>query len=264
MDNSKVYFNLTKRINTRHNSIFYSVIHYKNQIFGFGRYHYSFGLEIIRVKLNNNLDIVEYREKLKGEDPRCFIHNNKLYIQDNYFNNMYLIDYEENTYRRVPAQGKNISYISHKNKLYFIHYIKPFVLYEHDLDTNTIAPVQTIQGDQDYEYRGGTPGYKFSESEECTIYYGFGHRTYNKNSVLTHDVFLWVLYFNGGLPFLKIHEVIQPPNSKNICDPTCVIKMDDKYYMITAESEHGWWVEQDYVTNLYEIKNLENYMSDAK
>ena len=59
-----------------------------------------------------------------GEDPRCFEYNNKIYVLDNYVNDMYLIDNETQNYIRINISGKN-----HNNVLYFIHYIKPFELY---------------------------------------------------------------------------------------------------------------------------------------
>ena len=256
-----IEFELVKRVDTPPLSIFYSMIHYKNEIFGFGRNHYWDERLINNIKLNENFDIIENIKKFKGEDPRCFIHKEKLYVLDNFLNDMYLIRYDDMEFIKINISGKNLSYISHNDKLYFIHYMKPFILYEHDLDTNTITHVPTFLGlEANHEYRGGTPGYRLGTNK----YYGFGHRTYWKDSILLHDVFLWIVSFENEFPEITIHDVIQPPNSEIICDPTCVIEINNKYYMVTAESHGIWWYEQDYITNVYEIKNLENYMREAK
>ena len=51
-------FSFVKRINTEHNSIFYSLIKKDDEIIGFGRKHYNKNI-IKVVKLNNNFDIIE-------------------------------------------------------------------------------------------------------------------------------------------------------------------------------------------------------------
>lgn len=246
-----------KNITTTKNSIFYSLIKYENQIFGFGRKHYSRGRIIKKVIFDDNFNIIEDNDIfLKGEDPRCFIYINKLYIQDNFFSNMYLIDYNEKKYIKIDITGKNISFIPYKDNLYFIHYIKPFELYRFDIKTKNIKKIK-VEDDKNtynYEYRGGTPGYKMSETE----YYGFGHRTYKKNNIMYHDIFKWVVYFeNDKLPRVYILDIEQPINSKKICDPTCVIEIKNKKYLITAESDSTWFRDQPYLTNVYEI--IEDY-----
>ena len=103
-----------------------------------------------------------------------------------------------------------------------------------------------------WEYRGGTPGYKLDDNK----YYGFGHRTYIHNKILKHDIFKWVLYFEDNkLPRIEHMNIDQPENSKNICDPTSIIDINNKKYLITAETENHWFQEQDYITNVYEIIN---------
>jgi hypothetical protein len=53
---------------------------------------------------------------------------------------------------------------------------------------------------------------------------------------------------------ISYYDIEQPENSLNICDPTSVIIIDNKKYLITAESRDEWiTAEQDYVTNVYEI-----------
>jgi hypothetical protein len=80
-------------------------------------------------------------------------------------------------------------------------------------------------------------------------------------SVMTHDVFKWVVTFpaDGTPPTIEYFDVEQPPGSKNICDPTSVVVISDresgaeKLYLITAETDETWFKNQDYITNVYEI-----------
>jgi hypothetical protein len=110
--------------------------------------------------------------------------------------------------------------------------------------------VNDDQNTYNWEYRGGTPGYKINENE----YYGFGHRTYNDYGTLRHDIFKWIVHFeNNTLPSITIIEVDQPIHSKNICDPTSVVEVNNKKYLITAETNKEWFCDQDYITNVYEI-----------
>ena len=171
---------------------------------------------------------------------------------DNFLNDMFLIDYETKQYTKIDVIGKNMSFINHNNVLYFIYYIKPFQLCTFDVVTGAITRV-VVDDDRchyNYEYRGGTPGYKLNDDK----YYGFGHRTYVTDNVIKHDIFLWIIYFEKDkLPRISHFNVEQPPNSKNICDPTSVIEINNKLYLITAETDKSWWYEQDYVTNVYQI-----------
>ena len=92
--------------------------------------------------------------------------------------------------------------------------------------------------------------YKLNENE----YYGYGHRTYTEDDgVVKHDIFKWIVKFQYGKPLIVIENVEQPINSKNICDPTSVIEINGKKYLITAESDKIWFCDQDYVTNVYEV-----------
>ena len=258
-------FRHVKRITTEPNSIFYSLLKLPNNTFiGFGRKNCPARI-LKKVILNDKLDIiVDRNETFRGEDPRCFYFNNKMYVIDNYFNDMYLIEHDTaattaaaaNKFTRIQMSGKNLSFIPHDGKLYFMHYIKPFVLYSCNVDTGICEKVAVgnHQETNDYEYRGGTPGYPVKGRNNQ--YFGFGHRTYMVGDVMTHDVFKWIVTFPGddAAPTIEYYEVNQPPSSKNICDPTCVIEMDNgKLYLITAETEHTWFINQDYITNVYEI-----------
>jgi hypothetical protein len=247
-----------KRINTTKDSIFYSLIKYNNEIIGFGRRHYRPERVIKKIILDENFDIIEDIDNdnntFRGEDPRCFEYNNKLYVLDNYLNDMFLFDYDNKKYIKINISGKNISFINHDNNLYFIHYIKPFELYTLDVETGNVTKmdVDDDKKEYNYEYRGGTPGYKLNDNE----YYGFGHRTYCINGIVTHDIFKWIVFFdNYKLPRIILYNIEQPYNSKNICDPTSIIEVNNKKYLITAEAEHPWFSGQDYITNVYEINS---------
>lgn len=267
-------FRFVKRIQTEPRSIFYSLLKLRenytgpsnHKFIGIGRKNCPARI-LKKVMLDNHLDIVEDKnETFRGEDPRCFYFNDKMFILDNYYCDMYLIKHDTtpttaiesaNKFTRIRISGKNLSFIPHNGKLYFMHYIKPFELYTCNEETGICERVEVgnHQSTRDGEYRGGTPGYLVKGTNNQ--YFGFGHRTYMVGSVMTHDVFKWVVTFPDDAaahPTIEYYEVEQPPNSKNICDPTCVIEMDDgKLYMVTAETENIWFHDQDYITNVYEI-----------
>lgn len=228
-----------------------------------GRRHYSNERLIKFMLLNNDFDILKDDEQLLecGEDPRCFYHNNEIYIQDNYWDDMHLINCSKSEKVKIDIPGKNISFISHQGKLYFIHYMCPFTLYEFCYDTGEIFPIDVYQHNfSDYEYRGGTPGYKLCDN----IYYGFGHRTYTADDYLKHDIFYWEVDFSKDKPYIYIANIDQPPGSLNICDPTSVIEINDKSYLVTAESHYPWFEDQEYFTNIYEINFHEKYHENNK
>jgi hypothetical protein len=247
-------FLFVKRINVVKDSIFYSAIKKNDKIVAFGRKHYMNERVIKKITLDENFDIIEDNNiEFRGEDPRCFEYKNKIYVLDNYFNDMFLLDYENTTYTKINLSGKNISFINHNNILYVIHYIKPFELYTFDIETGDVTKME-VDDDKNtynYEYRGGTNGYKLNDNE----YYGFGHRTYlTQDNILKHTIFYWIVHFEDNkLPRISHFDIEQPCHSKNICDPTSVIEINCKKYLITAESDEAWNCEQDYVTNLYEI-----------
>ena len=63
-----------------------------NELIAFGRKSYVGERTIKQIKLDENLDIIEDNNiTFRGEDPRCFEYNNKIYVLDNYLNDMYLI-----------------------------------------------------------------------------------------------------------------------------------------------------------------------------
>lgn len=248
-------FTFVKRIDTTKDSIFYSFIHYNNEIVGFCRKYYNKHL-IKKIKIDDEFNIIEDNdETFCGEDPRCFIHNKKLYVTDNYVDKQHLYDYDSKAFISVKNHGKNASFISHKNNLYYIHRMKTFELNKIYLECGFSAIINVEQNENNFEYRGGTSGYRFKKDENK--YYGFGHRTYYDNHVLKHDVFLWIVDFTNVKPSITIKDVPKPPNSKNICDPTCVIEIKGKLYMVTAESDSAWFCYQDYITNVYEITDVD-------
>jgi len=250
-------FRFVKRIQTDKNSIFYSLIRTNdNKIIAFARKSYT-NLRVIKmVELNEQFDIIEEKNvSFRGEDPRCFQFKDKIYILDNYLSDMNLIDYDTKKATRIRINGKNLSFLPHEDKLYFIHHMKPFKLYTYDIDTGICSPVEVGNHEKDTnaEFRGGTPGYPVKGT--TNQYYGYGHRTYTEKGILTHDVFKWIVTFppENTRPTIEYVDVEQPPNSNVICDPTSVIEVNGKTYLITAETEKPWFCEQEYMTNVYEI-----------
>jgi hypothetical protein len=249
-----MHFEFIKQLDTSPDSIFYSLIKYKtDKVLAVGRRKFHDERIIKFMFLNYNLDVIKDDGilLLRGEDPRCFIHNDHIYVQDNFWNDMHLINITDdfNT-MKINISGKNISFISHANRLFFIHYMCPFVMYELCLETGEIFPVDVYDhGIYNLEYRGGTPAYKLNDN----LYYGFGHRTYTEDDIIKHDIFYWEVDFSHTKPFLNVYDIEQPPGSLNICDPTSVIEIEGRLFLITAESEHPWFRYQDYQTNVYEI-----------
>jgi hypothetical protein len=248
-----VKFNFVKTLNVTNNSIFYSFIVFKNEILGFGRRNILNVNErkIKHIKLDNKFNIIEDNNVIfMGEDPRCFEYNNSVFVLDNTYNDMHLLDFKLNLYLKIKIDGKNISFINYNNRLYFIHFMKPFTLYELNMINGSSQKIDVENTYScDYQYRGGTSGFKLDDN----TYFGFGHKTYVNNDILKHDIFKWIINFENNKPTLIITDVEQPINSKNICDPTSIIQIDNKKYLFTAETDLPWFVEQDYVNNVYEI-----------
>ncbi len=239
-----------KTIDKTDGSIFYSIIHYNNLLYCFRRKYLDINKRIIdTLILDNELNIKTNLNNIyRGEDPRSFIHNDNLYLVDNFCNDNYLIDVKYNLYLKLKIDGKNLTFISHNNKLYVIYSMKPFILYEVSILNGKFTKIIENNSDINNEYRGGTPGYKKNDN----LYYGFGHRTYRINEKIIHDIFMWELNFND-LNKIKIIDVKKPNISKPICDPVSIIEIDKIKYLITAESELPWSEKQDYITNCYKI-----------
>ena len=271
--NNNISFSLIKRINTKPFSIFYSFIYDKftNSIIGFGRNNIIkaenseiWDRKVIEVSLSDNFEILNYKEPLIiGDDPRCFYHNNEIYIQDNWLNDVTLYNYNKKIYTRINIDGKNLSFISHNNELYFIYWMCPFILYKVNLENgncikiNTYSDHNIITNNND-EYRGGTPGY----SENKNIYYGYGHKTYTQNGLLIHDIYKWILKFEN-IPSLEIININQPLSSKNITDPTCVLIINNNKYLVTAETDYTWFnPNQDFITNIYLINDNKDNLTE--
>lgn len=261
---TSMHFKFVKRLQAAENSIFYSIVQRDDKLLAIGRLFYNQRLikmmtldEYFNV-LDDNIPIL-----IKGEDPRCFYHNSQLYIQDNYWNDMHIINVDDD-YKSTAVNifGKNISFISRGKRLYFIHYMAPFTLYEFEAETGEIFPVNVYTNCENFEYRGGTPGYHLQDD----VYYGFGHRTYiSDNNTLLHDVFYWEVDFSYDKPYITIYDIIQPDAFLNICDPTSVIEINHRRYLVTAESNFPWFQPQDYVTNIYEITHApSNYHQSQK
>ena len=77
------------------------------------------------------------------------------------------------------------------------------MLYTFDIETGDIKKIDVDDDKENYnyEYRGGTPGYKLNENE----YYGFGHRTYIQDGILKHDIFKWIVYFDNNKTNIFLH-----------------------------------------------------------
>jgi len=248
-------FTFVKNIEVPQYSVFYSFIERGDTILGFGRNRYD-DKKIRKLIFNKNFELLkDCGIRLIGEDPRIFEHDNQTYIVDNSLKDSHIIN--DNEYIKIKCPGKNFSFLSHDNKLYFIEWYFPFILREMDTTTGETKVIYTDDKIGNRKYRGGTPGYLLKDS----LYYGFGHITDNEN-VIKHFPFLWILDMDKYE--LKVIEVEKPGYARDIMDPTCVLNLNEKYYLFTAESDHTWFRDQEYKTNMYEfciddlkIKSLE-------
>ena len=57
-------------------------------------------------------------------------------------------------------------------------------------------------------------------------------------------------------PTIIFFNTEQPSDSKNICDPTSVIENNNKTYLITAETVHPWFCDEDYINRIIYRTNL--------
>ena len=201
------------------------------------------------MRFDEDLNIKDVGGEFRGEDPRVFFHNNKMYIVDNTCDNVHLYD---GSYIRVPLSGKNFTFISHEKELYIIHTMLPLVIYKMDLENESVTMVHHGTEETNNQYRGGTPAYNG--------YYGFGHRTHIKDGVTLHDVFKWTL----DMKTFEFQITDLPKTTMNITDPTSVIMLDGVPHLVTAESDKPWFCDQDYVTNLYRIRELRDPRSIEK
>ena len=96
-------------------------------------------------------------------------------------------------------------------------------------------------------YRGGTAGFPTPEKD---VFMGFGHYTLTERNA-KHYPFIWKL--NMKTCFLET-RLLKDARFSNITDPITIIEVDKKYYLITAESNDVWFVNQDYITNVWEIQ----------
>ena len=254
--------NKPKIITTNKHSIFYSYIDNNNEIIGFYREKYNNNF-IGLCKFNINTFENTYMDyKFMGEDPRSFYHNNKLYIVDNTLNKTKLINIDLETYNPiyypVSILGKNITFFSYKNILYAIKWFMPLIIYKcENLEENKWIVIYNKEfnneSDINNEYRGGTPGYIHNN-----IIYGLGHKTIIKDKVI-HIPFIWKLNIDNYN--LVIQNITSDHFINNIIDPTSILKIDNNYFMISAESMEPWFQDQNYITKIYNITNeLKKYI----
>lgn len=267
-------------------SVFYSFTNdvQTRDVLGMARIRYD-KHQLVRVRLARDYT-VEYIDEythettppqgsvILGEDPRAFVHQGRILVLDNTLNDNHLIPFDNPTSQRVRLhrEGKNGCMISRGDELLLLD-LTNSKLFEVDVLTGALAessftipkPEYFVQRLQDRhpgraddkhdivksEYRGGTPGYEILPG----TYAGFGHRTYTRDSVLTHDIFHWILSLpskpHADACGLKIFEMIQPPQSSVITDPTCIFRMDGKTCMVTAESDKPWFQDQPYMNRVY-------------
>jgi hypothetical protein len=130
-----------------------------------------------------------------------------------------------------------------------LHQIRPITIYKVDLKTGFATPIpyQWDRGAPDGELRGGTPLIKVNRSFQ----FGLAHRTYYRNGLLCHSPFV-VAKINDKF---EIHPVVTPDHVPLLMDPSCILFMNDTYYVIITEADSAWAGPQSYAVNVYRIMN---------
>lgn len=251
--NKYIYYNFKlkfiRRLELPDESIFYSGYYnaIENKIILYGRSGYR-SRSITKSILDTNFNTKNIiTTRIRAEDPRVIILNKTIYMIDNFWNDTHLIDIENLKYIRIGLKGKNFVWLIENANLYFLHQIKPIIMYKFNIHTKEPEIILNYSSKSEIngEYRGGTPFYNYFNDFQFAL----GHRTYLCNKTVKHDPFV-IIYKNGSFTFLDIEK---PSNAKNIFDPCSVIKIGEKLYLTTAESEYPWFRKQNYYNNLYEL-----------
>lgn len=247
-----------KRIKTKKNSIFYSLIPTEDGFLGIYRDHF-FSNQLNAVLLDKRLKIVQdFELSTIGEDPRTFKHGPSYYVTDNTYceNKIYTLINKKTPILKLQygpknkdsnfPKGKNPTYISSENALYLISWFYPLELYRFNKTLSKVEKIYQGNDRHDNRFRGGTPGYATQTKGE---FVGFGHYTVEEDGILKHQPFLWKFNLRTKTVETKVlHDL-----GSTIFDPVCIIQMDGDFYLISAESEHPWFVEQDYMTRIWKI-----------
>lgn len=226
-----------KELDVDNNTIFYSGYYNETneRIILFGRYKIA-PRKLMRVELDTNFSVVQSElTKIKGEDPRQFTFKNSIFVVDNYWDDIHLININEMKYTKVYKKGKNFVWFTNDTELFFLHSIKPISIYKVDLKTGNVSHVKytsDVVEDKNPQYRGGTPFYSFFPDKQ----FAFGHRTYMKSGVLTHDPFL-IIHKDGKF---DVFDIPKPVGALSICDPCSIIRIKNKLFLTTAETDIEW------------------------
>jgi hypothetical protein len=251
------YFNLYKKIkfDKLSESIFYSIISYKNKLICFALSSYMSESKLLKSQIDNEINVNDNIEMINDflfVRPTPFIHKNNLYIVNKHFSNLSLYDVDNKKYIKFNINKNNFSFISHNDELYFIYSIKPFILYKYLLETDQIIKLVVDNvGEIDNGYVSNTCGYKFINN----IYYGYGNNSYLDKEKVVYDIFMWTIDFNYKNPHIEIYNIKKPSNSKNIFIPTSIYEYNYKSYLVSFETNDLWFVDKNFETNIYEITN---------
>ena len=187
-----------------------------------------------------------------GEDPRVFVYKGKTYIQDNYIDDVHFIDFESKRSYKVNVSGKNLTVLVKNDELYVIQWFRPLVVHKCvDFEQQIYRIEHRAQDHPDLSLRGGTPGV-YDASRD--LFWGLGHRTFTDGfGVLKHIPFYWEV---SSLWEVYHNTLDNLPWDNNIVDPTCVVRKDRDWFFLTAESKQHWFLDQDYITRVYNMKDV--------
>jgi hypothetical protein len=238
------------RLNVPNSSIFWSGYVSGEFIHLYGRSTYrAYSLTHALVdKANLSVKSID-DPRIPGEDPRFFVLNGESFLVDNFLGRVTIIALISRRRIRVPLAGKNFVWYEQNGELRILWTIKPIQVFTINLTSG--CPTKVLYpydpGPRDNEYLGGTP----LTSVNSTFQFGFGHRTYNKRGKLIHDPFL--IMKNGDR--FELSAIEKPPGALAICDPCCLLLIDNSFYLITAEAESSWFRPQDYRTMVYRVRS---------
>jgi hypothetical protein len=180
-------------------------------------------------------------------------------------NRICLLDEEKGIWRwillwhdKTIAPGKNWSPFVYRDEIYFVHEFSPFRVLKltnrMNILTDNVAYLEKVmeikltlplsKSDNYCVARGGSNGLELNDG----VVMGFGHsndliKTSDNITALTHRPFIWKIDFSKVNVSIERIE-FKWDESYHIIDPTSFYKKDNKYFLVTCETEGNWWQDR--------------------
>ncbi len=149
----------------------------------------------------------------------------------------------------APAEfewGKNWQPFMRDGRLFVVHELSPFSIYEIDPRTARLTPVLRVESDFDLPahntnhtmFRGGA-----NAVAEGDFVYGIGRASAQS---YRHAPFLWSSH-KGDAPILQFTDFFNVISNRgfSVVDPTCFFQDGNNYYICLACSETCWFHKQN-------------------